>query len=155
MIACGFVNAGGVPSNPQMYMFPFASGVITSPAASTFVVNSTLGDECSPLTEFYDGTTDRVFFGVGSSDGFLESSTITNSLSRPVCAIFPTFTCVTTPSTLGGSSGIIIDNDVSNGGTNIYFSTLAAGSVNNQKCNVSGGAANPNCAVKLTQPGLN
>jgi len=26
---------------------------------------------------------------------------------------------------------------------NIYFSTLAAASVNGQKCNVSGGAANP------------
>jgi hypothetical protein len=26
--------------------------------------------------------------------------------------------------------------------------------VNGQKCNVSGGAANPYCAVKLTQSGL-
>jgi len=49
----------------------------------------------------------------------------------------------------------VIDNQLSNGGTNIYFTTLAAGSVNGQKCNVTGGAANPYCAVKLTQSGLN
>jgi hypothetical protein len=48
----------------------------------------------------------------------------------------------------------VIDNQLSNGGTNIYFSTLAAGSVNSQKCHVAGGAANPYCAVKLTQSGL-
>jgi hypothetical protein len=157
MIACGFVQAGGAPSNPKMYMFPFASGLITSPASSTFVVNNTLGDECSPLTEFYDGTTDRMFFGVGgTTDGFLESSTIgTSSLSAPTCTGAPTSTCVTAPSALGGISGIVIDNQLSNGGTNIYFTTLAAGSVNGQKCNVSGGAANPYCAVKLTQSGLN
>jgi hypothetical protein len=65
-----------------------------------------------------------------------------------------TSTCVTAPSALGGTSGIVIDNQLSNGGTNIYFSTLANGSVNGQKCNVSGGAANPHCAVKLTQSAL-
>jgi hypothetical protein len=48
----------------------------------------------------------------------------------------------------------VIDNELSNGGTNIYFSTMTAGSVNGQKCNVSGGSANPHCAVKLTQAGL-
>ncbi len=37
----------------------------------------------------------------------------------------------------------MIDNEVANGGTNIYFSTLGKGSVNNQKCNVSGGTGNP------------
>jgi hypothetical protein len=161
MIACGFVDGSSstplIPSNPQMYMFPFAGGLITSPASSTFVVNNTVGDECSPLTEFYDGTTDRMFFGVGgTTDGFLESSTIgTSSLSTPTCTGAPTSSCVMAPSALGGTSGIVIDNQLSNGGTNIYFTTLAAGSVNGQKCNVSGGAANPYCAVKLTQSGLN
>jgi hypothetical protein len=154
LIACGFVQAGGVPSNRQMYMFPFASGIITSPATSTFVINNTLGDECSPLTEFFNGTSDRVFFAVGLSDGFVESSAITTSLSTPTCASFPSSTCATTPAALGGTSGIIIDNQVSNGGMNIYFSTLGPGSVNSQNCAVSGGATNPYCAVKLTQLGL-
>jgi len=159
LISCGFVSGTVAkplkPSNPKMYFFPFASNVITSTGSSTFVVNNTVGDECSPLTEFYDGTTDRMFFGAGSSkDGFLESSTITTSLATPNCTGTPTSTCVTAPSALGGTSGIVIDNQVSNGGTNIYFSTMAPGSVNSQKCNVSGGTANPYCAVRLTQAAL-
>jgi hypothetical protein len=159
LMACGFVSGTAskplIPSNPKMYFFPFASNVITSAGSSSFVVNNTVGDECSPLTEFYDGTTDRMFFGVGgATDGFLESSTITSSLTTPNCVGTPTSSCVTSPSALEGTSGIVIDNQVSNGGTNIYFSTLAVGSVNGQKCNVSGGTANPYCAVRLTQSAL-
>ncbi len=158
MIACGFVSGTSsaplIPSNPLMYFFPFASNIITSTGSSTFVVNNTVGDECSPLTEFYNGTTDRMFFGVGSTDGYLESSTITTSLTTPSCTGLPTSSCVTAPSALGGTSGIVIDNELSNGGTNIYFSTIAAGSVNGQQCNVSGGVASPHCAVKLTQSAL-
>ncbi len=159
MIACGFVQGSAktklIPSNPQMYFFPFVNHFITSTGVSKFVVNNTKGDERSPLTEFYNGTTDRVFFGVGSTDGFLKSSTITGSLTTPVCAAVATASCVKAPVALGGTSGIVIDNQLSNGGTNIYFTTLAVGSVNAQKCNVAGGAANPRCAVKLTQSGLN
>jgi len=160
MIACGFVSGTGsaplIPSNPQMYFFPFDTNhLLTSTGSSTYIVNNTVGDECSPLTEFDDGTTDRMFFGVGgASDGFVESSTITGSLSAPACTGTPTSSCVTAPSALGGTSGIVIDNQLSNGGTNIYFSTLAPGSVNAQQCNVTGGAATPYCAVKLTQSGL-
>jgi hypothetical protein len=157
MIACGFVNKGGKPSNPQMYLFPFASGTISSPASTTFVINTNKGDECSPLTEFYNGTTDMMFWGVGNTgdtSGYLESSTISTTLSTPNCTGTPTSTCVTAPAALGGTSGIVIDNQLSNGGTNIYFTTLAVGSVNGQKCNVSGGAANPYCVVKLTQSAL-
>jgi len=161
MITCGFKSGTSSaplqPSYPVMYMFPFANHVITSTGDYTFPVNTTVGEECSPLTEFYNGTTDLMFFGVGgSSNAYLESTTIgTSSLSTPTCTGAPTSTCVTAPSALGGTSGIVIDNQLSNGGTNIYFTTLAAGSVNGQKCNVTGGAANPYCAVKLTQSGLN
>jgi hypothetical protein len=61
---------------------------------------------------------------------------------------------VTAPAALGGVSGIVIDNLVTDGGTNIYFSTLAPGSVQNGNCSVLGGIANPYCAVKLTQVGF-
>ena len=166
MLACGFVSGtalnGLTPSNPKMFMFPFdANHLITSTGSSSWVINNTLGDECSPLTEFYNGATDRLFFGVGSTtvktgstDGFIESSTLTSTASTPSCSSPPTSTCVTTPHALGGTSGIVVDNQLSNGGTNIYFSTLAVGGVNGQKCNVSGGTANPFCAVKLTQLAL-
>ena len=154
-IACGFVNDGGAPAAPVMYFFPFASNVITSTGSTDFQINTTKGEECSPLTEFYNGSADMLFFGVGdTSNAYVESSTINGSLTTPNCTGTPTSTCVTSANALGGISGIIIDNELSNGGTNIYFSTLAAGSVNGQKCNVTGGSANPHCAVKLTQSGL-
>lgn len=137
-------------------MFPFDTNhLITSTGAAGWNLNSGRSDECSPLTEFFNGTTDRMFFGVGgTSDGFIESSTLTGTASTPSCASPPTSSCVTAPHALGGTSGIVVDNQLSNGGTNIYFSTLAVGGVNGQKCNVSGGTANPYCAVKLTQSAL-
>ena len=160
MLACGFVSGTNgaplIPSNPKMYMFLFDSlHQITSVASSSWVINSTVGDECSPLTEFFNGTTDRMFFGVGGTgDGFIESSTLTATASQPSCGSPPTSSCVTAPHALGGTSGIVIDNQVSNGGTNIYFSTVAKGGVNGQNCKVSGGTNNPFCAVKLTQSAL-
>ncbi len=163
MIACGFVSGSATtplkPSNPKMYWIPFnSSHVLTATGENSFVVNSTLGDECSPLTEFYDGTTDRLFFGVGKSDGFVKATTLTNTtISTPTScsAGNPTSTCVTTPAALGGTSGIIIDNQLSStGGANIYFTTLAPGGSNGATCNVAGGAANPYCAIKLTQGAL-
>jgi hypothetical protein len=160
ILACGFVagtaTAPLIPSNPKMYMFPFnTSHLVTSTGSTTWIVNNTKGDECSPLTEFYNGTTDRMFFGVGSTtDGFIESSTLTTTASAPSCGTPPTSSCVVAPHALGGTSGIVIDNQVSNGGTNIYFSTLAPGGVNGQNCHVSGGIATPYCATKLTQSGL-
>ena len=160
ILACGFVSGtngnGRTPSNPKMYMFPFdSSHNVTATGSSSFVINNTRGDECSPLTEFYNGTTDRMFFGVGSTtDAFIEGSTLTSTASTPNCVGTPTSTCVTAPAALGGTSGIVIDNQLSNGGTNIYFTTLAPGGVNGQNCRVSGGATTPYCAVKLTQSAL-
>jgi hypothetical protein len=163
MIACGFVSGTNArpltPSNPKMYFLPFnTSHTITNTGQSTFVIKNTVGDECSPLTEFFDGKTDRLFFGVGGpsnpTEGFLESSIITTSLSTPSCGGTPTSSCVKAPSALGGTSGIVIDNQLSNGGANIYFTTLGVGSVNSGNCKVSGGSSNPYCAVKLTQSAL-
>jgi hypothetical protein len=161
IIACGFVNNGGVGAQAEMYMFPFSSHVISGTATATFPITTTKGaaEECSPLTEFYNGTSDMLFFGIGSTTAtsYVQSSTLTTGspyMTTPSCATTPSSTCVTSTEALGGTSGIVIDNELSNGGTNIYFSTLANGSVNSQKCNVTGGAANPHCAVKLTQSGL-
>jgi hypothetical protein len=160
MLACGFVSGTAgtplKPSNPKMYMFPFDSNhLITSTGSTPWVVNNTKGDECSPLTEFYSGTADRMFFGVGgTADGFIESSTLTTSASTPSCGSPPTSSCVVAPHALGGTSGIVVDNQVSGGGTNIYFSTLAPGGVNGQNCHAPGGTATPYCATKLTQAGL-
>jgi hypothetical protein len=161
IFGCGFVSGDGVPARAKMYMFPFTAGVLNNATAATksWIANSTKGDECSPLTEFFDGTTDRLFFGIGAgNNGFIKSSTITAAgFSTPSnCSNGnPTASCVTAPQKLGGTSGIIVDNQLStSGGANIYFSTLAPGSVNGKNCHVAGGTANPYCAVKLTQSAL-
>jgi len=163
IMGCGFVSgttaAPLAPSNPQMYKFAFdASHNVTAAGEQTWVINNTKGDECSPLTEFSDGTNDRVFFGVGgTTDGFIKSSNLTTGFpAATACtAGSPTSTCSTAPAGLGGTSGITVDNTVGNGGMNIYFSTVGRGSVNGQNCHVTGGTASPYCAVKLTQSGLN
>ncbi len=156
VLACGFVQNSGTTWLSRMYMFPLDSNhLITATGATGWNLNSGRSDECSPLTEFFNGTTDRMFFGVGgSNDGFIESSVLTTTASQPSCGTPPTSSCVTAPHALGGTSGIVVDNQVTAGGTNIYFSTLARGGVNGQNCAVSGGNANPYCAVKLTQSGL-
>jgi len=105
MIACGFVSGTNtaqlVPSNPKMYMFGFSgTHLITSTNQKTWVVNNSKGDECSPLTEFSNSTTDRLFFGVGgTSDGYIESSSITAGLPAPSTCTngAPASTCVTAP----------------------------------------------------------
>jgi hypothetical protein len=162
IIACGFVSGTSgtplQPSNPKMFKLGFdVNHVVSATGQATWVVNNTKGDECSPLTEFSDGITDKLFFGVGStSDAFIESSSFTAGFPAPgTCSAGnPTSTCVTAPKALGGTSGIIVDNQLSNGGTNIYFTTLAVGSVNGENCKVTGGVNTPFCAVKLTQSGL-
>jgi hypothetical protein len=165
VITCAFVSAGANASRPRMYMVPFTGHAITNNGAAlpNFGPDATATDECSPLTEFYNGTIDRLFFGVGNSftgdrapDGFVESATLKpKSFTAPTCTGAPTSTCVTVPPAIEGVSGITIDNEVSNGGTNIYFTTLGPGSVSGGNCSVAGGLANPYCAVKLTQSGLN
>jgi hypothetical protein len=161
IIACGFQSGTPAnpkkPSNPVMYMFGFnaTTHVMNTTPTTTFTINATTGEECSPLTEFFDGTTDRLFFGVGgTANAFIESSKITGTLAAPTCGTSPTSTCVKVAPALGGTSGITIDNLVANGGRNIYFVPLGKGSVNGGNCKVTGGTATPYCAVKLTQAGL-
>lgn len=161
IIACGFQSgtpaAPKIPSNPVMYMYGFSNTthVMNATPSSTFTINTTTGEECSPLTEIYDGTNDRLFFGVGgTANAFIESSKMTTTLAAPSCGASPTSTCVKVAAALQGTSGITIDNLVANGGRNIYFVPLGKGSVNGGNCRVSGGATTPYCAVKLTQAGL-
>jgi len=165
LIACGFNSGGGNASEPRIYMLPFADNEISTWIAS-YKPDATAGDVCSPLTEFYNSTTgaDGLFYGVGnaytrdtSPDGFVETATINPaSFTAPSCTGAPTPSCVTAPASVEGVSGVIIDNDLSNGGSNIYFTTLAPGSVNGQTCpsGLPGGIADPYCAVQLSQSDL-
>jgi hypothetical protein len=110
--------------------------------------NGTLNGTCSPITEFYDGTTDRIFVGMGqhlatSGANVVQMWNVTTQLTSANTT--PTAQAV---GYLGGSSSLVIDNNAS--GTaqaeSVYFTTLAANGTSPGTC-----GANNYCAVKLTQ----
>ncbi len=140
LFAIGFVAATGLmKTTPVM---PANKNVNPGGVGGPGVLNGT----CSPITEFDDGTTDRIFVGMGehlASTGanvvqmWNVTSQLTSSAITPTASASPY---------LGGPSGLIIDNNATATpqAESIYFSTLvcaAATSCGNGNC----------CAVKLTQ----
>jgi len=91
---------------------------------------------CSPITEFYDGTNDRIFVGMGAAGANSGANVVTmwnvntqlTNTSGPG-GTMPTYTAVAT-NYMGGTSGTAADNNAS--GTaqaeNVYFSTEQVGS---------------------------
>ena len=125
--------AGGGTTTITLYGISFNSSLQmttgTPTNASTFFIGAF---EISPLTEFFDGTEDRVFeSALGNFSGNIASFNVTTS--------FPA--AVESSATEGsGTSAIVVDNSsASSQADSIYFGVL--GSV----------GTNPNSAVKLTQ----
>jgi hypothetical protein len=83
---------------------------------------------CSPITEFYDGTNDRIFVGMGQPGSTTGANVVTmwDVNSRLTSASEPTAT--TSASYLGGTSGFAADLASSDAqAENIYFSTEQIG----------------------------
>ena len=156
--------------HPALWRVGFnATGVMnTTPDGGTTaflgLVNRS-GEECSPVSELYNGGTDRIFFSVGdrssqcaATSGCIMSLTLGGAW--PPTAVTHAVQTPTGPSinvnggtvTQGSTSGIIVDN-VSGAAqaSNIYF-TFTSNSVTAATCN---GQTGVGCAVKLTQSGLN
>jgi hypothetical protein len=103
---------------------------------------------CSPLTEFFDGTNDRLFVGTGVNTGTTGANLVTmwNINSRITSATAAP--AATATNELGGTTGFTIDNSSAlPQASSIYFGTLATGT--GASC-----GANLYCAVKLTQGAL-
>ena len=139
ILVCG---TGAANVFPYQYIVPIAAGVpnqfgITSVA----LTNNTLTSRCGPVTEYFNpninGGTDFQMYGVSSNCGIAGA---TNS----GCVIsFQNGTTTVKVAESGGTSGIVIDNDIFTGDpggqtSSFYFST-------------QGGTRS---AVKLTQLGL-
>ncbi len=115
-----------------------ATGVVnTTPAMSNNKnINPGGGNGiCSPLTEFYDGTNDRLFVGMGQPTKITGANVVTmwninNQLTNTSGSggTLPTYTAQAT-GYLGGASGISADNTASatSQAENIYFSTETIG----------------------------
>jgi len=128
--------AGGGTTTITLYGISFNGSLqmtTGTPAnASTFFIGAF---EISPLTEFFDGTEDRVFeSALGNFSGNLASFNVTTT--------FPA--AVESSATEGsGTSAIVVDNSsTSSQADSIYFGVLGAA------------GTNPNSAVKLTQSAL-
>jgi len=151
LYACG--TQAGAATKPSLYTLTFAATKIMNitPAMSdnrniTTVANP--ASTCSPLLEYFDGTNDRLFVGVGTSGATTGANLVTawNINTRiTLTTATPTSTAI---NQFGGTSGFSIDNNsTAFQAASIYLGTLASSAT---------ASCGPNlfCAVKLTQSGL-
>jgi hypothetical protein len=138
LYGCG---TGSSNNSQSLYAISFnaATGLMNSTPAMSNNRNVNLGGNsngvCSPITELYDGTTDRIFVGMGQPGANTGANVVTmwnvtNQLTNTSGpgGTMPTYTAQAT-NYLGGTSGIAADNIA--GGTaqaeSIYFSTENVG----------------------------
>jgi len=133
MLVCG---TGATDTTPYRYLLGFNAGGVLQPGSSVQITTDATA-RCSPVTEYLNpnigGGTDFFFWGVTRScPGIAAPGGCVMALTNE--------SALASARALGGSSGIVIDNDyvTMTGGSSIYFST----------------EANPLNAVKLTQQGL-
>jgi len=167
--ACGTPTAA---RSPVFYAIPFATGAAGatispgtytngSRAPSGNLIGSTtplltgLHEDCTPMSEIYNGTNDFIFFGLGTvnttgtgPDGEVAEYTGTGtggSFTNAIIQGAPTNT-IAEPPAQGGTSAIAVDNISTQAqAASIYFATLATSN------NCGTGTF---CAVKVTQAAL-
>jgi hypothetical protein len=117
-----------------LYSFSYAANGSLGGTAVTQATGANAAAECSPVTYFTNNTTSKIFTGIGYANaGAADSYTVSNT------GTFSGGVSDTTPNSLGGTSGIIVDNSSATAGdANVYFTGLAAG-------NVTSGAGAGNC----------
>jgi hypothetical protein len=154
LYACGTEATNS--SKPSLYALSFSSpnGTInTTPAMSDNrnINTGTPNGSCSPLLDFFDGTTDRLFVGAGSDTGTTGSNMVTEWNVNTRIASNTTTPTATATGQWGGTSAFTIDNvSTTYQAASIYFGTLRP---------PPNGTTTPCgtkefCAVKLTQTGL-
>jgi hypothetical protein len=150
LYACGTDPARNTA--PALYTINFQStGVINPTPVMSADIKINPGENngvCSPLVEFYDGTKDRLFIGVGNISNATGANVvqmwditnrITSNTTAPTASASPYW---------GGTTSFAFDNiSTASQAESFYFSSLAA--------NGASSCGNNNyCAVKLTQAGL-
>ena len=153
LYACGT----DMMNTPQLYALSFTGTTMNTTPAHGPLALASKATACSPLTEVFNQSSskDELYLSVAN----MCSATIMMGCMEffDITSGFPSAAAVTPVSEMTGTGGIIVDN-VSNGSsgnasvTNIYFITLGA-----QPCTAYTGGTNMmgNCAIKLTQTGLN
>jgi hypothetical protein len=139
LYSCGTDSTNTAAQDLFAISFNASTGLAnTTPAMSSNKnINSggTTTGLCSPLTEFYDGSNDRLFVGMGQPGAATGTNVVTmwniNSQltnTSGVGGTMPTYTAQAT-GYLGGTSGLAADNNVSltAQSENVYFSTETVG----------------------------
>jgi hypothetical protein len=128
MYVCS-TNAG----KTAMWRIPVTAGVLQTPVPGPTLASANV--DCSPVTEFNNGTTDRIFLSVTGSALAAPPISCPFTLATFGCVMsFDVTTSagwnVNTPTAAtegesGGTSGIVIDNSTAATGTSqIYFTPL-------------------------------
>jgi hypothetical protein len=140
LYSCGTDSTTTTAQDLFAISFNPATGLANTTPAMSFNKNVNPGGNnglCSPITEFYDGTNDRIFVGMGQAGATSGANVVTmwnvntqlTNTSGPG-GTMPTPTATTTATYLGGTSGMAADNNAT--GTaqaeNVYFSTEQVGS---------------------------
>ncbi len=130
-------------------------GSVVSVATNVINPLTSAAASCSPVTEIFNGT-DQIYLSV-SANG---SQTVCTGAGNAGACLYR-FTLTTTPTAAasgrlvsGGTSGIVIDNTATGGGSQVYFTYLSAASSTNP-CPSPGTASTGGCAVQASQAGLN
>jgi hypothetical protein len=130
------------------------SGVIDPASAFLGPALTAANAGCSPVTEFFDGTTDRMFVSVANNaltTGPINCAPATGclmSFSTEPVTFGPGIAPLARTSVTGGTRGIVIDNSSTTGGASqVYFTPLA-----DQLCTTSGTTGG--CAIQASQAGL-
>jgi hypothetical protein len=154
LYACGRQpNNGGKPS---LYALSFRApnGIMNAtPAMSdnrNINVSGNPNGSCSPLLDFFDGTTDRLFVGAGNYTGNGGANLVSEWNVNTRIPLNTTMPNATATNEWGGTTAFAVDNISTAPQTaNIYFGTLVTPGNGTSPC-----GANNYCAVKLTRSGL-
>jgi hypothetical protein len=125
-----------------------ASATSTQFTFNATIPSATTGAGCTVTGATATGGPDYMFMGVDQNPAELYSFIVPAQVLVPGLDNAPTSTATNTADVAGGTSGIIVDNDSTDGqASSIYFGTLATSTT------ICGTTA-AYCAVKLTQGAL-
>jgi hypothetical protein len=154
LYGCG--TQANASTKPSLYALSFSSpnGLMNStPAMSdNRHINGASNPvgTCSPLLDFFDGTTDRLFVGTGNFGASTGANLVTEWDVTTRISSNATLPNNTATNEWGGTSAFTVDNvSTTPQAASIYFGTLRPPGAGTTPC----GAGNY-CAVKLTQSGL-
>lgn len=153
LYACGTQTTSS--TRPGLYSIKFAANGQMNTAATMSNnqhINATTGTGpagvCSPITEYFDGTNDRLFVGTGNATATTGANLVTEWLINTPITSTTTVPDHSATNEIGGVSAVTIDNNSTQPqASSIYFGTLFRGTAS--PC-----GSNLFCAVKLTQGAL-